>query len=444
MDFIVNQPRRIVTLAQADDQLLTVNESGVIARWNADDKQWKGTFLQEPGQTFGPSVGRQNSWLGPIYHPATQRWVALDVRQGTLFTSRAESQWTRENLGGGPSGCFALLRSHQGAILAVGREGVFQVAVDHTNTTLPVTLFGKEFRVGPRGGLLENLGPPDPEVVAGAQSAAIDPVEGTLALYGEGKLQLLRPSLGPVNDDSAREATVDGPEEEASLVAADRTTYFVEATAEPFEREDLALVAVTPQHVFLAHEDGIVHQFDAQSLEPQQQWEPFPNTPPRRIVVSPDGRYVAVVFHSRNVWLWDSQEGRSLGRTLPGRGTDATAIAFVGTDRLLLAHQIDRVREYRIDEGRVVASHVPTSDLADRIFRWAVRPIYRVFPKPGELKKTTTYLMAEKGAVEVGESHASLESPRAPLHPWTPVIHSACFASLVLLVSCIYLRWQEF
>ena len=79
----------------------------------------------------------------------------------------------------------------------------------------------------------------------------------------------------------------------------------------------------------------------------------------------------------------------------------------------------------------------------DKLFRYAITPLYNIFPKPGKLKETSVYLLTEQDSMVSGEDNR-LEGARVQLKPWTPVYHSAIFTLVMLGLACIYIHWQEF
>ncbi len=91
MELLINQPRRVVKITDVGDSILTVSESGGVAAWTEDARNWQPVFASE--QTGGaPAFARQNRLLGPVFDPVEARILAIDrrgpVRRSWSDTSR--------------------------------------------------------------------------------------------------------------------------------------------------------------------------------------------------------------------------------------------------------------------------------------------------------------------------------------------------------------------
>ena len=274
-----------------------------------------------------------------------------------------------------------------------------------------------KYDVGPKRGSLRPAGPLGYEQAASAKTATMNPADGAMFVYGDGRLQRLVPQ-------------------------GDEGRYAVVADRELLDPQREAVLAAGGATVILAAEDGTVHQLAADSLETIETRTPFGDSPPRMVRMSADGQYVAVVFHNRRIWLFDLQRQQDVSSRLTNQGDLSTA-EMTGQGSILIADKMDRVRDVELANGTTVASYAPKLATLDKVFRWLIKPIYTVFPKPGELKKTTAYLLTDRDSIETSDG-GSLTSARMPLNPWAPVRSSAAFAALMLVLACGYLQWQEF
>ncbi len=323
----------------------------------------------------------------------------------------------RESIDTAPAGSIGLMRSPAGEFFVLARDGISKIVPAENVKSLPINIFGMQYNVGPKRGSLRPAGPAGYEQAAAAEFATMNPVDGAMFVYGDGRLQ----RLATQGDDGR---------------------YAVVAERELFDTQREAVMAAAGETLVVADEDGTIHQLSARSLETIASHRPFGDSPPRMVRMSAEGNYVAVVFHNRQIWLYDLASERDVSSRLSNQG-DLTTAEMTGRGSILVADKIDRVREFELASGKTVAVYSPNLDTLGKVFRWLIRPIYTVFPKPGELKKTTAYLLTDRDSIETSDGD-SLTSPRVPLNPWVPVRSSAIFAVVMLGLACIYIQWQEF
>jgi hypothetical protein len=113
---------------------------------------------------------------------------------------------------------------------------------------------------------------------------------------------------------------------------------------------------------------------------------------------------------------------------------------------MLVADRSTRVSRYRLESEELVERYAPEMELLEVVYRYAVLPIYTVFPKPSELYQTSQYLITgkETSPIEDDDDEDDLSRMQVKLHPWQPVWSSLVFVVLMLIVSCIYFERQEF
>jgi hypothetical protein len=102
-----------------------------------------------------------------------------------------------------------------------------------------------------------------------------------------------------------------------------------------------------------------------------------------------------------------------------------------------------RTTEYELPLWRVTRRYAGPLSLLERAYRYAILPVYTVFPKPGELDKTVQYLLSGKETAEV-DQRSDLSTAQKELDPWRPVWSSLAFMVVVLTLGCVYLERQDF
>jgi hypothetical protein len=129
-----------------------------------------------------------------------------------------------------------------------------------------------------------------------------------------------------------------------------------------------------------------------------------------------------------------------------GRQGDISAISFPTSGEILVADHSTRVSRCRLDSREVVERYAPEMELLEIVYRYAVTPIYTVFPKPSELYRTSQYLVTgkETTAIEEEDDADDLSRMHVKLNPWQPVWSSFAFVMLMLIIACVYFERQEF
>jgi len=83
--------------------------------------------------------------------------------------------------------------------------------------------------------------------------------------------------------------------------------------------------------------------------------------------------------------------------------------------------------------------------LVANAYRYVIRPLYVLLPKPGELGSTVNYLLSGS-AIEstTVASRQDLDAAVSARDPWAPVWSSGLFVGVILAIGYLYLERQEF
>ena len=166
-------------------------------------------------------------------------------------------------------------------------------------------------------------------------------------------------------------------------------------------------------------------------------------SPAESMSVSPDGRYLAIVFRNARLWLYDIRESRPAVLDVTGQG-DISAVAFDG-QKLFVADRLTRVTEYDLEKMRMADQWQGSMPLAERIYRYALHPLYTVFPKPSQLNQTVDYMLtssdAPAGGIRFDDDN---RSGPAKVDVWGPVWSNLAFLVVVLAASCAYVYRKDF
>jgi len=423
--FVWNK-QRIIKIVGTDELPLAVNELGICHQWNADERKWDEIFVTQDQQEargilmFVPEIPRELRPVGPVYDPRAQRLASavpdFPPTQVNFYVGDRASDWDPISAVSPPTGTMALFVEPDGPILAVSSLGLFRLTGNPTRRRSPM-------RLGPLtiplsgGSPFTNVGPEDPPLlVTQPAAAAINQATGELAVYTRGNLTLLRQDAAR-RYEVVREHELDGRSRQPVVFAFGGTT------------------------LVLGRDDGRVQVLDANDFTPLHEYEPEGPNQPRFVTASPDGRWFAVVFHNGMLWVYDADAGELSSPRVPGQGNISSA-DFVAPGKLAVADRNVRLSVYTLPGWELEQRRTPQLGAIGWIYRYAILPLYTVFPKPGELDATFQYLLS--GKETASEDSDDLSQAQQAVDPWPPVWSSAVFTAIVLLFACLYIEWQDF
>ena len=204
-----------------------------------------------------------------------------------------------------------------------------------------------------------------------------------------------------------------------------------------------AVLAFAGPTLLAGLEDGRVLLLDAATLKVQQEFLPAGETTPRFAMAAPNGRWFVVLSHNRTLRMFDARAGKPADVSFAGQG-DISAAAFSGADRLLVTDRVNRVTSYQLDPFQTEDRRAPALTPLERVYHYAIVPIYTVFPKPGELGNVVSYLLTEQETVATNPNSADLSQRRIKINIYGPVLSSLAFLVVVLTFTCLYVRRTDF
>ncbi|MBC8351019.1 MAG: ABC transporter permease subunit [Planctomycetes bacterium] len=419
---------RFTRVFEVNDELFAVNEIGITHRWNAQSSGWDEVFVSD-GQKqvrgmlrflfFTPIVPRELRSIGPVYDREENRLVAIRPNPATgtsqFFVGGGEEDWKPAESTDAPMGSFQLVREPSGKILIVSSLGLYRLTGDPTKKGEPVKLFGYALPL-PRHGPFEKVSPEEGLVIARPSDAAMNEKTGELAVYTRGTVKVLAPSANRNYETK------------------------VELEFEDSSSKPIAL-GFGGASLVLAHQDGRIQILDADTLHTRSEFDDESPNQPRFVVASPDGRSFAITFHNGRVWLYDTESNSTRLAPISGQ-RDISGVSFSKNSDLFVIDKTFRVSRYSSPSLELQQRYSPTLGFGGILYRYALVPVYTMFPKPGKLDETFQYLLSGK-ETQVADS-SDLSIAQEELNPWAPVWSSALFMFVVLGVACVYIEWQEF
>lgn len=415
----------LVQVIEAQDTVIGTNEMGWSFEWDKTANNWHQIFTsndQRSSAVFlraSPSVPREFRIVGPVYDKSQDRLVAavpvFPSRVQNLAVGQRASKWDSNTKTTAPLGTSKILVDPSGRLLFVGNLGLYRLTGDPLAEKKPLKLFGMNLPL-PSGGPLQEVNPDPALLVTAPSDAAINDSTGELAVYTRSTITVLTPSKS-------------------------RYVKRIDRKLEGEERQ-AAVIGFGGQHLALGRHDGRVQILDAASLKSLAEYQPHGSVAPRFIQASPDGRWFSILFHNGRLSLYDAQRKTMSSAPVAGQG-EISASNFTRKRSLFVVDRGDRVSEYNLESFKLERRLAPSMNFFLWAYRYAVVPMYVLFPKPSELDKTFDHVLSGKKTKSVDPTHDLVET-RETIDPWTPVWSSAVFTLVVLLGACVYIQFQEF
>ncbi|MEX2120149.1 MAG: ABC transporter permease [Pirellulales bacterium] len=428
IEFIAINPARLIKLVPAGEALLAVDEGGDTYAWESKSRTWKSILAPAGSENRPPRILAPSPPVGPLYDAENKRLFALPPQYQQfglgqaprLIVAQEADSWKRADGISAPGGTAALLMEPRGTLLAVSPAGVFRLKGNPTDTAKQVKVLGFDLPLGPAGGSFAPAG--DAMRFRVPLAAAIDARSGDVAVYDGEKLSILTPD----------------------------TKGKYSASAERQFKEPVGgVLALGGSGVVLGLADGrlrIYRRSGSNSkveLELVGEHRPEGKNGARSVEAGSDGRFFAVLFHHRKLWLYDAQRKTLVEPDISRQG-DFSAAVLAGPDRLLAADRVKRVSEYTVPGFDLVSRREPAGALVERIYRYGVKPIYTVFPKPGELDNVVNYLLTDEESVATGPDADDPRAARMRLDVWGPVWSSLAFMAVMVGLGALYTQRKDF
>jgi ABC-type transport system involved in multi-copper enzyme maturation permease subunit len=421
VELLALQPQTLVRLTPAGDDLFAVNERGEILLWQTETEDWEPTFTSSSEDEAPLPFGIGSNVIGPVYDPANDQLMAIRgggrfgaVSGATFHVARRSKSWQRSEGLRAPDGAAGLWIDRDGRAIVAGSEGVFRLEGDPEKATPRPQIFGFRIPVPDAGARFINVGP---KLQLGSPvSAALDPVNQSVALF------------------DGRDLVI--------CARSDDGSYRI-AAQQPIEDVRSAMLALSGNVLLFAQADGSIRNYDPATLEVRETISPEGSNAPRAAEVSPDGRWMALLFHHRRVWIYDTHTKTAVESLVPHQ-EDIFAMALASKNEMLVSHHRKRVARYELSDWSESREWTPTLSVAERVYYYALSPLYTVFPKPGQLDQTATYLVTDQETVSASPRREDLKATRPKLDIWNPVWSNGVFVAVMLLVASIYVQRKDF
>ena len=190
--------------------------------------------------------------------------------------------------------------------------------------------------------------------------------------------------------------------------------------------------------------NGRVIVLDAKSLNEKQDYLPESRVGIESICGSPDGRWFTMLYKNKTVWLLDSQNNTPPRKpALRGQGS-ISSVGFDDANQLWAADRNDRVTQYDLETLDTSTSVSPGGGFIQKFYRYAVKPFYRVCPKPGEFYKVVTHLSNTSDTLRGNHVDVDLTEVPYQTSPLSPLWSGLAFMFAMLLIGCLVFHFKDY
>ena len=426
LDLFYIKPMSLREIAVVDDGMFAVTNSRVKQEWNDATNSWVQVMKHNRnGRPF--AVSQSKLAVDPdgqgvlVVEPASARYGGYGPTN--IVNGLNDSGWEENSIVTLNETVFDIFFDPEKRGLIVCSNGIYELSKPF-NT--------KEKRVvkpknngGIFGNMLAASGTPSyvaihPEeygLLRPTASASGSSVNGSVAVYQAGELKIFNADESK-NYELASTITID--EDKRAGIVANSTRL---------------AVCSDKGKVWIIDEEKISQTIDIGSTET-----------PREIHISHNQRYIAVLFHTGNLWLYDLKQKQEVSHKIAGQGT-VSALSFTNENKLILGYDIDRIQKFDLATMVVEQKNSPDLETTMMIYRWGVAPLYTVFPKPAELDQLVSYFVTEKKEevlVDRPFQQANLNQERVTYDPWASIPSNVAFLAVMLGLSCWYISTRDF
>ena len=413
---------RVIGLADSGGEVVQLNRLGQFSSWDGKNQPWQ-SMMPETNQQMEIQLGvisysanfDESRELKPPFGPVVDRDSGAVVTGNTSLLNPISfgrqpmlvSPGVGEPLkktGKFPSGIVELLQGK--------------------STVLAVTALGRIFRFeDPTTAKFVEISPEEKVEVSERGQTAVNRQNDSIVIYDKGTLTLF-----------------------AMDAAGDKYTQTKSAKIETETSEEMScLVGYAGDWITLAMGNGEIILVDAQSLSINKRLTPSSTSAVEQVASVADGSQFFFRLSDQTLWGLETQTMRIARASVTGQGS-VSAVAVTDNDQLLVADRTDRVTRYELPDGlqnpTTMETYTPPSDFVGKSFRYAISPLYRLWPKPGEFYKVVAHLSSTNDASSNRDVDLRLQ-PRYE-NPWSPLTSGLAFMVVMLTISCLYFSRKDY
>lgn len=425
-DLFLNGERIEVLSPGREGALFVARKSGQVFRWDPGAENWQILPGNVP-RSGRPDFGFSFPLEGPVYDKQNDRLLMLrfdqvgfgSIRRGAnLLVGSREDDWEFTEALPAPIGDRKLTVLPGGQLVTYGERGTHRFEGETGTAGRPFVVAGfdlaKLARRPGQGRFIDN-GPADVRWKE-PFDASLDPDRADLVVVSNGRL---------------------------ILCTSDETGQFLSTAETDLGSRDPALVSSGGNRIAVALGSGEVRLFAKDGLSEEGRFQPYGSNKPKDVQVSPDGRWVAVLFHHRELWLYDAN-ARLVAEVRASAQGHISSILLEETESLWVAGHVGQVTRYSLPDWSVEADFDPEPTSLAWFARFVVEPVYTVFPKPGQLDNVIRYIITGEETASISGRELDLRQDRAVFDIDDAIWSNLAFISGMLIWSSLIIWRRDF
>jgi hypothetical protein len=195
-------------------------------------------------------------------------------------------------------------------------------------------------------------------------------------------------------------------------------------------------------NVFLCLGNGKIITMDGAKLLHQNEYLPESRSAIFSASASPNGRYLAVTYRNGNVWLLDREKDDKMQKARVSNQGNLKAAVFDPDGKLIVADKTARLSWYDLDSGKQTERLSPKITGIKKFYYWGIKPLYQIFPKPGEFYKLVSHLASSRETEN--KPDLDLTTTTEPENPWQPFRSGLVFILVMLVLSCLVFQYTDY
>ncbi len=421
-------------VAVAGTEIFGIDGSGSYLRWNATRSDWAVIMEQQSSNPLA-SLGMLRPAAKPKLLVSDDASKVYSLQQefsrfnqagpATLIRGDADNNFVREAEAVTPEAMFGVYLAANGDLLLPGTRNIYVfTGVPEGVRTTRTWLRGMLGNIIPSGASqgFRSLTPARRETLRGDAAVAFNAGNAAFVTWDRGTLTVL----------SRQE---DG--------------NYVESGRRVMDQKQSALVAAGGNLILAALADGSVRVFDQLTNDVLEGRIPEGDKP-KRVELSADGQFGAVLTHGGRLLIFEASQNL-FEEWAAGRDRSISSIRLTADHKLWIAERRS-VEVIDLQTSAIVDSRKGILPWPFQAYDYVVRPLYAVFPRPGDLDNAVRYLVTGEMTLAIQQEEGGqpsgpvedLQSNRISFDPWASLWSNSGFILVMLGLGCLYLIRSDF
>lgn len=194
--------------------------------------------------------------------------------------------------------------------------------------------------------------------------------------------------------------------------------------------------------ILIAGGNGQIITFDADTLNERKGFKPETRFPIDTVVASPDGRWFAMTYANKKLWILDTENEDTIQLAgVSGQG-GVSSVSFNSDGQLCVIDRQDRLVCYDAETMSAVENYTARGGWFEWSFRYVLQPVYKVFPKPSEFYKVVAHMSSTRDTEE--NAGVDLIGTQVPDDPFAPLWSGLGFMAFMLTLSCLVFHYKDY